>query len=138
GDFIEDGEATDAEESVISGFLHDDMRRVLGTLDQREQNVIRLRYGLDNGSPRTLDEIGKQFDLSRERDRQIERAVMAKRRNGERADRLRAYASCVRQRTGRAVQYSGPAGQLSPVKSIAAVNCRWRPCSSAVSDWPTT
>jgi len=93
GDFIEDGEATDAEESVISGFLHDDMRRVLGTLDQREQNVIRLRYGLDNGSPRTLDQIGKQFDLSRERVRQIEREVMAKLRNGERADRLRAYAS---------------------------------------------
>src|SRR5699024_7252381 len=61
GDFIEDGEATDAEESVISGFLHDDMRRVLATLDQREQNVIRLRYGLDNGLPRTLDQIGKEF-----------------------------------------------------------------------------
>jgi len=93
GDFIEDGEATDAEESVISGFLHDDMRRVLATLDQREQNVIRLRYGLDNGLPRTLDQIGKEFDLSRERVRQIEREVMAKLRHGERADRLRAYAS---------------------------------------------
>lgn len=93
GDFIEDGEATDAESSVISGFLHDDMRRVLSTLDQREQNVIRLRYGLDDGSPRTLDQIGKHFGLSRERVRQIEREVMAKLRHGERADRLRAYAS---------------------------------------------
>ena len=93
GDFIEDGEATDAENAVISGFLHDDMRRVLGTLDQREQNVIRLRYGLDDGSPRTLDQIGKHFGLSRERVRQIEREVMAKLRHGERADRLRAYAS---------------------------------------------
>ena len=51
GDFIEDAEATDAESTVISGLLHDDMRRVIATLDEREQNVIRLRYGLDDGQP---------------------------------------------------------------------------------------
>jgi RNA polymerase nonessential primary-like sigma factor len=93
GDFIEDGEATDAESAVISGLLQDDMRRVLATLDDREQSVIRLRYGLDDGQPRTLDQIGKSFGLSRERVRQIEREVMAKLRQGERAERLRAYAS---------------------------------------------
>lgn len=93
GDFIEDSIATDAENTVISGLLHDDLRRVLGTLDDREQNVIRLRYGLDDGQPRTLDQIGRAFGLSRERVRQIEREVMAKLRHGERADRLRAYAS---------------------------------------------
>ena len=93
GDFIEDGEATDAESAVISGLLQDDLRRVLATLDEREQAVIRLRYGLDDGQPRTLDQIGKRFGLSRERVRQIEREVMAKLRQGERADRLRAYAS---------------------------------------------
>jgi RNA polymerase nonessential primary-like sigma factor len=93
GDFIEDSEATDAESAVISGILQDDLRRVLSTLEEREQHVIRLRYGIDDGQPRTLDQIGKHFGLSRERVRQIEREVMSKLRQGERADRLRAYAS---------------------------------------------
>jgi len=93
GDFIEDAEAADAESAVISGMLQDDLRRVLATLEDREQNVIRLRYGLDDGQPRTLDQIGKRFGLSRERVRQIEREVMAKLRAGDRAERLRAYAS---------------------------------------------
>jgi RNA polymerase nonessential primary-like sigma factor len=66
---------------------------VLSTLEDREQAVIRMRYGLDDGQPRTLDQIGRRFGLSRERVRQIEREVMAKLRIGERADRLRAYAS---------------------------------------------
>jgi len=93
GDFIEDAESTDAETTVISHLLHDDLRRVLATLDDREQNVIRMRYGLDDGQPRTLDQIGRTFGLSRERVRQIEREVMAKLRVGDRANRLRAYAS---------------------------------------------
>jgi RNA polymerase nonessential primary-like sigma factor len=93
GDFIEDSEAADAESAVISGLLQDDLRRVLATLDEREQAVIRLRYGLEDGQPRTLDQIGKRFGLSRERVRQIEREVMSKLRQGERAERLRAYAS---------------------------------------------
>ncbi|KEI44305.1 sigma-70 family RNA polymerase sigma factor [Saccharopolyspora rectivirgula] len=93
GDFIEDEESADAENAVISGFLQDDLRRVLSTLEEREQAVIRMRYGLDDGQPRTLDQIGKAFGLSRERVRQIEREVMAKLRQGERADKLRAYAS---------------------------------------------
>ncbi len=93
GDFIEDSEATSAENAVIAGLLHSDVRSVLATLDEREQQVIRLRYGLDDGQPRTLDQIGKLFGLSRERVRQIEREVMGKLRQGERADRLRAYAS---------------------------------------------
>ncbi|HEY8373265.1 MAG TPA: sigma-70 family RNA polymerase sigma factor [Pseudonocardiaceae bacterium] len=93
GDFIEDSEATDAENAVISGLLQDDLRRVLATLDDREQQVIRMRYGIDDGQPKTLDQIGKRFGLSRERVRQIEREVMSKLRQGERAERLRAYAS---------------------------------------------
>ncbi|MBE9373073.1 sigma-70 family RNA polymerase sigma factor [Saccharopolyspora sp. HNM0983] len=93
GDFIEDAESADAENAVISGFLQDDLRRVLGTLEEREQAVIRMRYGLDDGQARTLDQIGKAFGLSRERVRQIEREVMSKLRQGDRADRLRAYAS---------------------------------------------
>jgi len=93
GDFIEDADASDAESAVISGLLQDDLRRVLATLDAREQMVIRMRYGLEDGQPRTLDQIGRHFNLSRERVRQIEREVMAKLRQGERAERLRAYAS---------------------------------------------
>ncbi|MDU0294142.1 sigma-70 family RNA polymerase sigma factor [Saccharothrix longispora] len=93
GDFIEDSDATDAESAVISGLLQDDLRRVLATLEPREQAVIRLRYGLEDGQPRTLDQIGKQFGLSRERVRQIEREVMSKLRQGDRAAKLRAYAS---------------------------------------------
>ncbi|RJQ82325.1 sigma-70 family RNA polymerase sigma factor [Pseudonocardiaceae bacterium YIM PH 21723] len=93
GDFIEDADASDAESAVISNLLQDDLRRVLGTLESREQQVIRLRYGIDDGQPRTLDQIGKRFGLSRERVRQIEREVMGKLRTGDRADRLRAYAS---------------------------------------------
>lgn len=93
GDFIEDSEATDAEAAVVALLRHSDVRAVLASLEVREQEVIRLRYGLDDGVPRTLDQIGRRFNLSRERVRQIEREVMSKLRDGERADRLRAYAN---------------------------------------------
>lgn len=92
GDFIEDAEATDAETAVVASMRHSDIKDVIGSLEQREQDVIRLRYGLDDGVPRTLDQIGRKFGLSRERVRQIEREVMAKLRDGNRADRLREYA----------------------------------------------
>ena len=92
GDFIEDAEATDAETAVVASMRHSDIRDVIATLEQREQDVIRLRYGLDDGVPRTLDQIGRKFGLSRERVRQIEREVMAKLRDGNRANRLREYA----------------------------------------------
>ena len=92
GDFIEDSEATDAESAVVASMRHSDIRAVLNTLEPREQDVIRLRYGLDDGVPRTLDQIGRRFGLSRERVRQIEREVMSKLRDGERASRLREYA----------------------------------------------
>ena len=92
GDFIEDSEATDAETAVVASMRHSDIRSVLSTLEQREQDVIRLRYGLEDGVPRTLDQIGRRFGLSRERVRQIEREVMSKLRDGERAAKLREYA----------------------------------------------
>ncbi|KKO82990.1 sigma-70 family RNA polymerase sigma factor [Corynebacterium otitidis] len=92
GDFIEDAEAADAELSVVATLRHDDIHDVLGSLDQREQDVITLRYGLNDGVPRTLDQIGRKFGLSRERVRQIEREVMKKLREGRRAARLRDYA----------------------------------------------
>lgn len=92
GDFIEDAEATSAENTVVTNVMHSDVRAVLSTLEEREQQVITLRFGLDDGQPRTLDQIGKRFGLSRERVRQIEREVMAKLREGRRADKLRSYA----------------------------------------------
>lgn len=92
GDFIEDSEAADAESAVVASLRHSDVRAVLDTLEEREQDVIKLRYGLDDGMPRTLDQIGRRFGLSRERVRQIEREVMAKLREGDRADKLREYA----------------------------------------------
>lgn len=92
GDFIEDSEAMSAENTVIAELMHTDIRHVLASLDGREQQVIQLRFGLDDGQPRTLDQIGKLFGLSRERVRQIEREVMVKLRNGG-AERLRSYAS---------------------------------------------
>jgi len=93
GDFIEDTESTSAENAVVAGFMHDDIDRVLRTLDDRERTVVRLRYGLDDGRPHTLDEIGRVFGISRERVRQIERDSMAKLRSGDRSELLRAYAS---------------------------------------------
>ena len=93
GDFIEDSQAMSAENAVIAELMHTDIRHVLATLGEREQQVIRLRFGLDDGQPHTLDQIGKLFSLSRERVRQIEREVLIKLRHGERAEKLRSYAS---------------------------------------------
>src|SRR5699024_13060 len=92
GDFIEDSEAEDAAAAVVASLRDSDIRSVLATLEQREQDVITLRYGLDDGLPRSLDQLGRRRGLSRERVRQIEREVMAQLREGERADELREYA----------------------------------------------
>ncbi len=74
-----------------TGALRSDVEIVLATLSQREQEVIRLRFGLDDGRQRTLDEVGREFGLSRERIRQIEKVTLLKLRDPERADRLAAY-----------------------------------------------
>lgn len=93
GDFIEDTESVSAEDRVVSTFLTIDIGKVLHRLEPRERAVVRLRYGLADGRVHTLDEIGREFALSRERVRQIERESMAKLRSPEHADMLRAYAS---------------------------------------------
>ena len=93
GDFIQDGESASAESQVVARLMNDDIMRVLDTLEERESSVLRMRYGLEDGKPRTLDEIGRRFGISRERVRQIERDSMAKLRVGDRSDALRAYAS---------------------------------------------
>ena len=65
---------------------------MLSTLSERESAVIRLRFGLDDWRQRTLDEVGREFGLSRERIRQIEKVTMSKLRDPQRASRLEAYA----------------------------------------------
>jgi RNA polymerase sigma factor (sigma-70 family) len=91
GDFIEDTDATAAEDAVTFSLMREQLAAVLNTLDTREQAVVRMRYGLDDGKTRTLDEIGRAFGLSRERIRQIERETMAKLRHPSRANVLRDY-----------------------------------------------
>ncbi|MEV4413917.1 RNA polymerase sigma factor SigB [Catellatospora sp. NPDC049609] len=83
----------DAADALAQGQLRDEVEIVLATLSQREQAVIRLRFGLDDGRQRTLDEVGKEFGLSRERIRQIEKTTLLKLRSGERAERLSVYAA---------------------------------------------
>jgi RNA polymerase sigma factor (sigma-70 family) len=80
-------------DSVTSGMLRSEVEIVLSTLSQREQAVIRLRFGLDDGRQRTLDEVGREFGLSRERIRQIEKVTLLKLRHPSRSKRLEAYAS---------------------------------------------
>jgi len=91
GDFIADEKATAAEDAVEAGLMRQQLHAVLGTLEEREAAVVRMRFGLDDGQPRTLDEIGRSFKLSRERIRQIERETMAKLRHPSRAQALRDY-----------------------------------------------
>jgi RNA polymerase sigma factor (sigma-70 family) len=91
GDFIADDTAPAAEAAVEAGLMRRQLQSVLGTLEAREAAVVRMRYGLDDGQPRTLDEIGRAFKLSRERIRQIERETMAKLRHPSRAQALRDY-----------------------------------------------
>jgi len=91
GDFIADEKATAAEEAVEAGLMRQQLHAVLGSLEDREAAVVRMRFGLDDGQPRTLDEIGRSFKLSRERIRQIERETMAKLRHPSRAQALRDY-----------------------------------------------
>ncbi|HEY7045982.1 MAG TPA: RNA polymerase sigma factor SigB [Jatrophihabitantaceae bacterium] len=91
GDFIADDTAPAAEAAVEAGLMRGQLQNILGTLEAREAAVVRMRYGLDDGQPRTLDEIGQAFKLSRERIRQIERETMAKLRHPSRAQALRDY-----------------------------------------------
>jgi RNA polymerase sigma factor (sigma-70 family) len=92
GDFIADERATTAAETVVEGgLMRAHLQDVLDTLDAREAAVVRMRYGLDGGQPKTLDEIGRAFKLSRERIRQIERETMAKLRHPSRSQVLRDY-----------------------------------------------
>src|SRR5690625_3289279 len=93
GDFIEDQETTAPADAAASQMLKEHLDEVLGTLSEREEEVIRLRFGLDDGRKRTLEEVGHIFGVTRERIRQIQSIAIRKLRHGSRSDRLRDYLS---------------------------------------------
>jgi len=91
GDFIEDQEATSPSEHAAYEMLKEQLEDVLDTLTDREENVLRLRFGLDDGRTRTLEEVGKVFGVTRERIRQIEAKALRKLRHPSRSKRLKDF-----------------------------------------------
>ena len=91
GDLIEDGDSETPAEFVAQLMLKEHLDEVLDSLAEREQAVVRLRYGLDDGEARTLEEVGRHFGVTRERVRQIEAKTLAKLRRGRFAGALREY-----------------------------------------------
>ena len=91
GDFIEDDRATTPSDSVAFTMLKEQLLGVLDTLTPREEKVLRLRYGIDDGKPRTLEEVGKEFNVTRERIRQIEAKALRKLRHPSRSKKLKDF-----------------------------------------------
>ncbi|MUV07368.1 RNA polymerase sigma factor RpoD [Planococcaceae bacterium Storch 2/2-2] len=91
GDFIEDAEAQSPSEHAAYELLKEQLEDVLDTLTDREENVLRLRFGLDDGRTRTLEEVGKVFGVTRERIRQIEAKALRKLRHPSRSKRLKDF-----------------------------------------------
>jgi RNA polymerase primary sigma factor len=91
GDFIEDADAVVPMEAAAFILLQDQLEGILETLSSREQTIIQLRFGLTDGHPRTLEEVGREFGVTRERIRQIESKTLAKLRHPSRAQMLREY-----------------------------------------------
>ncbi len=91
GDFIEDADAVVPMEAAAFIMLQDQLEAVLDNLSIREQRIIQLRFGLTDGHPRTLEEVGREFGVTRERIRQIESKTLAKLRHPSRAQMLREY-----------------------------------------------
>lgn len=90
-DFVEDENAKSPSENIIQMMLKEQLLAVIETLTPREQKVIRLRYGLDDARPRTLEEVGKEFNVTRERIRQIEAKALKKLRNPSRSKKLKDF-----------------------------------------------
>ncbi len=91
GDFIEDDSGSQPAEAVSQTMLRQQLMEILDTLSPREAKVLRLRYGLDDGRPRTLEEVGREFNVTRERVRQIEAKALRKIRNPNRSSKLRDF-----------------------------------------------
>lgn len=93
GDFIEDEDGATPEESATSQLLKEQVQSVLSTLSDREQKIIKMRFGLEGGKSHTLEEVGQEFAVTRERIRQIEAKALAKLRKHKDAKKLHEYLS---------------------------------------------
>ena len=91
GDFIQDDQVEIPADAATFTLLHEQLMEVLDTLTEREQKVLRLRFGLDDGRPRTLEEVGREFNVTRERIRQIEAKALRKLRHPSRSKKLKDY-----------------------------------------------
>lgn len=91
GDFIEDEDGTTPEESATSQLLKEQVQAILSTLSDREQKIVKMRFGLENGKSHTLEEVGQEFAVTRERIRQIEAKALAKLRKHKDAKKLHEY-----------------------------------------------
>lgn len=91
GDFIEDEDTASPEESATSQLLKEQVQAVLSSLSEREQKIIKMRFGLENGKSHTLEEVGQEFAVTRERIRQIEAKALAKLRKHKDAKKLHEY-----------------------------------------------
>ena len=91
GDFLQDDHAPIPADAAAFTLLREQLSEVLETLTEREQKVLRLRFGLDDGHARTLEEVGKEFNVTRERIRQIEAKALRKLRHPSRSRKLKDY-----------------------------------------------
>ncbi|HVX58399.1 MAG TPA: RNA polymerase sigma factor RpoD [Candidatus Saccharimonadales bacterium] len=91
GDFIEDEDQKSPTESASEQLLKEQVRQILGTLTEREQKILKLRFGLEDGKSHTLEEVGQEFSVTRERIRQIEAKALAKLRKNKETRRLHEY-----------------------------------------------
>lgn len=91
GDFIEDDNVPAPADAAAFTLLREQLDEVLNTLTEREQKVLRLRFGIDDGQPKTLEDVGKRFNVTRERIRQIEAKALRKLRHPSRSRKLKDY-----------------------------------------------
>ena len=91
GDFIEDEDATSPEDSATTQLLKEHVKDILGVLTEREQKILKMRFGIDDGKSHTLEEVGQEFSVTRERIRQIEAKALAKLRKHKDAKKLYEY-----------------------------------------------
>src|SRR5690606_7846681 len=140
GAFIEDADAVVPSDAAAFIPLQHQLAETLGTLSEREQRTIQLRSGLTDGHPRTLEEVGREFGVTRERIRQIEAKTLAKLRHPSRAQMLREYldggrAPARRPDTGRDTGRDRPPGRAAgrAVTAAAARTCTGGPSSAGTA-----